>query len=297
MQVSIDFREAMVMGDEKQISQIVNNLLSNAVKYSNPGDTIRMEARQFNFQEHSKYQIVVEDTGVGMSPEFLKHLFEPYSRETSFSSRSTVGTGLGMAIVKSLVQQMSGEITVESTLGKGSRFTVTLPLKPVRGENPPVSCAQEDAEGTFDWSQRKILVAEDNELNREIIGAMLEQLGAQVLTAVNGMQAVQMFQASPVNSIDVILMDMQMPEMDGCEAASVIRSLPREDAASVPIIAVTANAFAEDISRTTKAGMNDHVSKPIDLTVLSQTMQRLLEGRESCPTTVPKGVENGRKTT
>lgn len=297
MQVNIDFREAMVVGDEKQISQIVTNLLSNAIKYSNPGDTIRMEARQFNFREHSKYQIVVEDTGIGMSPEFLKHLFEPYSRETTFSSRPTVGTGLGMAIVKSLVQQMSGEITVDSTLGKGSRFTVTLPLKSVRRENPPAFCEEGDTERSFDWSRRKILVAEDNELNREIIRAMLEEMGAQVLTAVNGTQAVQLFQASPVNSMDVILMDMQMPEMDGCEAASVIRSLPREDAARVPIIAVTANAFAEDISRTTKAGMNDHVSKPIDLTVLSQTMQRLIEQRESYPTTVPEGTEDGRSTT
>ena len=139
-------------------------------------------------------------------------------------------------------------------------------------------------------------MAEDNELNREIISAMLEQLGAQVLTAVNGVEAVRLFRASPLNSIDAILMDMQMPEMDGCEAASAIRALSREDADSVPIIAVTANAFAEDISRTTKAGMNDHVSKPIDLAVLSQTMQRLIEQRESYPATEPKDTENGRRT-
>lgn len=296
MQVSIDFQKAMVMGDEKQISQIVNNLLSNALKYSDPGDTIRLEARQFDFQEHSKYQIVVEDTGIGMSPEFLEHLFEPYSRETTFSPRPTVGTGLGMAIVKSLVQQMSGEISVDSTLGKGSRFTVTLPLETVRRENPPIPSGQTGRECTFEWSRRKILVAEDNELNREIISAMLEQLGAQVLTAVNGVEAVRLFRASPLNSIDAILMDMQMPEMDGCEAASAIRALSREDADSVPIIAVTANAFAEDISRTTKAGMNDHVSKPIDLAVLSQTMQRLIEQRESYPATEPKDTENGGRT-
>lgn len=129
LEVSIDFQESQVVGDEKKLTQILNNLLSNAFKYSNPGDSVRLEARQFRFQQHSKYQIVVEDTGIGMSPEFLERLFDPYSRETTFSARPTVGTGLGMSIVKSLVQQMSGEISVESKLGEGSRFTVTLPLK------------------------------------------------------------------------------------------------------------------------------------------------------------------------
>lgn len=293
MQVSIDFRDSTVMGDEKQISQIVNNLLSNAVKYSDPGDTIRLEARQFDFQEHSKYQIVVEDTGIGMSPEFLKHLFDPYARETAFSSRPTTGTGLGMAIVKSLVQQMNGEISVDSTLGEGSRFVVTLPLETVHREKEIDQRGPEEQEHTFDWSGRKILVAEDNELNREIISELLGQLGAQVETAVNGVEAVEVFQSSLLNSIDAILMDMQMPEMDGCEAASAIRSLSRADAGGVPIIAVTANAFAEDIDRTTKAGMNDHVSKPIDIAILSQTMQRLIEEREVRRNAGPEGTEDG----
>lgn len=281
LQVSINFRESAVLGDEKQISQIVNNLLSNALKYTNPGDTIRLEARQFHFQEHSKYQIVVEDTGIGMSPEFLQHLFEPYSRETTFSSGKTVGTGLGMAIVKSLVQQMSGEITVESTLGQGSRFTVTLPLETVYREKPAIQIQQQEKAGDFDWSKRRILVAEDNELNREILQELLGELGARVLAAGDGAEAVQVFQASPPYSIDVILMDMQMPKLDGCGAAEEIRRLERPDASGVPIIAVTANAFAEDISRTTKAGMNDHVSKPIDIGVLSQTMRRLIEEWEA----------------
>ena len=295
LQVSFDFRDTAVMGDEKQISQIVNNLLSNAVKYSDPGDRIRLEARQFNFQEHSKYQIVVEDTGIGMSPEFLKHLFEPYSRETTFSSRPSVGTGLGMAIVKSLVQQMSGEISVDSTLGKGTRFTVTLPLETVHRENAAKPNDLEEVKHSFDWSRRRILVAEDNELNREIICALLGQLGVQIVTAVNGGEAVKAFQVSALDSIDAILMDMQMPEMDGCQAADAIRHLPRADARSVPIIAVTANAFAEDIDRTTKAGMNDHVSKPINLSVLSKTMQRLIEEREAGRNDVPKGAGDGRR--
>ncbi len=278
LEVSLDFRESHVLGDEKKISQIVNNLLSNAIKYSEAGDRIRLEARQFDFQEHSKYQIVVEDTGIGMSESFLEHLFEPYSRETTFSSRSTVGTGLGMAIVKSLVQQMSGEISVQSQLGVGSRFTVTIPLKTV--QEPPVDAEkrpiQQPFSEEFDWSGRRILVAEDNELNREIVTEILKQFGAQVLPAVNGAEAVQVFSGTEVYSIDAILMDMQMPQMDGCQAAMAIRHLKRADAGGVPIIAVTANAFAEDIDQTTKAGMNDHVSKPIDSKVLRQTMQKLI---------------------
>lgn len=186
-----------------------------------------------------------------------------------------------MAIVKSLVQQMSGEISVESTLGKGTRFTVTLPLKTLCDRPQVRKPVLEETLQPFDWSKRKILVAEDNELNREIVTELLKGLGAQVLTAVNGAQAVEMFHNSPIHSIDVILMDMQMPEMDGCQAASAIRQLQREDAAGVPIIAVTANAFAEDISRTAKAGMNDHISKPIDAAVLCQTMQKLIMQRES----------------
>lgn len=276
LEYSIDLGETRVIGDEKKISQIINNLLSNAVKYSRPGDKVRLEARRFAFQEHSKYQIIVEDTGIGMSPEFLKHLFEPYSRETTFGSQTTVGTGLGMAIVKSLVQQMSGEIWVDSTLGEGSRFTVTLPLKTVQTQERAGSADAAVPAPSFDWAGRKILVAEDNDLNREIITEILEEMGAEVIPAVNGAEAVRTFMAAPVYSIDAILMDMQMPEMDGCQAASTIRGLGREDAEKVPIIAVTANAFAEDIARTTQAGMNDHVSKPIDMALLGQILQKLV---------------------
>ena len=275
LEVSIDLQDTHVMGDEKKLTQILNNLLSNAVKYSNPGDSIRLEARQFHFQQHSKYQIVVEDTGIGMSPEFLERLFDPYSRETSFSARPTVGTGLGMSIVKSLVQQMSGEISVESKLGEGSRFTVTIPLKTAEPKEQPPAPARGHRE-SFDWTVRTILVAEDNEINREILTELLRQFGANVLTAADGQAAVQAFLSAPLFSIDAILMDMQMPVMDGCEAAGTIRSLGRADAAGVPIVAVTANVFAEDIARTTQAGMNDHISKPIDGAALGRTLQKLM---------------------
>lgn len=276
LEVSIDFREDRVIGDEKKLLQIVNNLLSNAIKYTDPGDSIRLEARQFDFQQHSKYQLVVEDTGIGMSPEFLERLFDPYSRETVFSSHPTAGTGLGMSIVKSLIQQMSGEISVDSTLGEGSRFTVTIPLKTAGRQQAVSSGVSQDSPEDFRWSGRTILVAEDNALNQEIITEVLQLFGAKVLIASNGQEAVQVFLSQPVYSVDAILMDMQMPVMDGCQAAQAIRQLDREDAAGVPIVAVTANVFAEDIARTTQAGMNDHVSKPIDGATLKQTLQALI---------------------
>ena len=279
-EVSLDLKDSRVVGDHKKVSQILNNLISNAVKYTNPGDSIRLEARQFAFQTYNKYQIIVEDTGIGMSESFKEHLFDPYSRETTFSAHATVGTGLGMPIVKSLVQQLSGEISVESTLGKGSRFTVTIPLRSdAESAAEPERQTGQEPEEVFDWTGRRILVAEDNELNREIITELLEQLGASVLPAVNGLEAVQLFAGTQPYSVDAILMDMQMPEMDGCQAASAIRALDRADAGWVPIIAVTANVFAEDIDKTTKAGMNGHVSKPIDIAVLTRTVQKLVKER------------------
>ena len=280
LEVLLDIRDTRVLGDERKLIQILNNLLSNAVKYSNKGASIRLMARQFAVQPHSKYQIVVEDTGIGMSPEFLERLFDPYSRETTFTARATVGTGLGMSIVKSLVQQLNGEISVDSKLGEGSRFTVTIPMEPVE-RNSRATAARPQGLGTFfDWSKRTVLVAEDNEINLEIASALIEQLGAHVLTAKNGQEAVQAFEASAPFAIDAILMDMRMPVMDGCQAASAIRALNRTDASTVPIVAATANVLAEDIAQTTQAGMNDHISKPIQAALLQKTLQALIAQRD-----------------
>ena len=293
LEISIDLQNPTVRGDEKKIAQILNNLLSNAVKYSRPGDSIHLEARQFDFQKHSKYQIVVEDTGIGMTPAFLEHLFEPYARETAFTSQHTVGTGLGMPIVKSLVQQMSGEITVQSKLGAGSWFTVTIPLQAITAQEVPEQEHLPGQEETFDWSGRTVLLAEDNELNREIATELLGELGARILPAENGEEAVRVFSETLPYEVDVILMDMQMPVMDGCQAAEAIRNLNRPDAATVPIIAVTANAFSEDIARTTKAGMNAHVAKPLDILVLTQTMQKLMGcAYPNCQNQSAEGDEN-----
>ena len=280
LEVLLDIRDTRVLGDERKLIQILNNLLSNAVKYSNKGASIRLMARQFAVEPHSKYQIVVEDTGIGMSPEFLERLFDPYSRETTFTARATVGTGLGMSIVKSLVQQLNGEISVDSKLGEGSRFTVTIPMEPVERHSRATAARPQGLGTFFDWSKRTVLVAEDNEINLEIASALIEQLGAHVLTAKNGQEAVQAFEASAPFAIDAILMDMRMPVMDGCQAASAIRALNRTDASTVPIVAATANVLAEDIAQTTQAGMNDHISKPIQAALLRKTLQALIAQRD-----------------
>lgn len=278
--VKMELTDAVVEGDPYKLGQILNNLLSNAFKYSESRDRVELTVKQFDFQQHSKYQFTVEDTGIGMSEQFLEHIFDPYARETRFASQSITGTGLGMPIVKSLVQQMSGEITVESTLGEGSRFTVTLPMEVVRGAEPEEARPEAGAEAPVDLTGKRVLLAEDNELNMEIAVEILTMNGMEVVQAGNGAEAVEAFQKSPLYSIDAILMDMQMPEMDGCQAAQAIRAMDRPDAATVPIIAVTANAFAEDIAKTTEAGMDAHISKPIDFVVLNRTLARLINGEK-----------------
>lgn len=268
-------REEQVVGDPQRLGQVLNNLLSNAVKFTGAGGEIRIEVVQMEPGPHAKYQFTVSDTGVGMSKEFLEKLFVPYERDTQFGAKNVSGTGLGMPIAKSIVQHMGGRITVESTLGKGTTFTVTLPFQTRRAASP-VEQEKEDApREEYELEGKLVLVAEDNELNMEITTEILKSQGAQVLQAWNGREALETFRQSEPFTIDAILMDMQMPEMNGCEAARAIRALDRPDAHTVPIIAVTANAFAEDIAATAAAGMNAHVSKPIDFEVLKKTLREL----------------------
>ncbi len=272
--IDINIQDKLVYGDSLRLEQILNNLLSNAFKYSNPGDSVFIKVNQTKYMKRSKYEIVVEDTGIGMSEDFTKRIFELYARETSFSTKSISGTGLGMPIVKGLVQQMSGEISVESKLGEGSRFTVTIPFETVNRVEDNKS--QKSEETVINLKGRRIILAEDNELNMEIATEILTMNGIEVIPAVNGEEAVFIFKSSALFSIDAILMDMQMPVMDGCEAARTIRALDRDDAKSIPIIAVTANAFAEDIQKTANAGMNGHISKPIDFKILTKTLEELI---------------------
>lgn len=284
-----DVEHRKVYSDAYRLSQIMNNLLSNAFKYSPEGAEVRVVVKEAaSHGNHSKYQISVSDTGYGMSEEFLERIFEPFARETVLAPKRISGTGLGMPIVKSFVQQMNGEITVQSRQGEGSTFVVTIPLQIL----PEEEDGRSEADGITQEKQtgerreksarplegKNILVAEDNEINMEITAELLSMHGAEVLKAWNGKEAVESFQKSPEGTIDAVLMDMHMPEMDGCSAAKAIRGMERPDAARIPIIAVTANAFAEDIARTTQAGMNGHISKPIDFDRLLKLLSDLLEG-------------------
>ena len=218
-----------------------------------------------------------------MSQEFLPKLFDPYEREVRFGAKAVMGTGLGMPIVKNLVARMGGQITVNSTLGQGTVFSVTLPFDV--GEEPqPV--LEEPAE-QVQLEGRRILLAEDNFLNMEIATELLQMRGAQVVPAENGREAVEAFQREKPFFFDAVLMDMQMPEMDGCQATEAIRSLDRPDARSTPIIALTANAFAEDISRTAQAGMDAHLAKPINIEQLCATLTKLMSKRAPARDEIP----------
>lgn len=277
--ISYDIPDRKVIGDPFRITQIMNNLLSNAFKFTEEGDNVSLEVSEVENQEYAKYKIVVSDTGIGMSEEFLKRLFEPYARETRFSARKIVGTGLGMSIVKNLVDQMEGHLSVESKLGEGTTFTLVIPLGTVSEDMGKIPESARPVR-EFSLDGKKILLAEDNEINMELATEVLSMHGAEITQAWNGKEAVDSFLRSKEFSFDAILMDMQMPEMDGCEAAKKIRSSGRADAKTVPILAVTANAFAEDIAATMEAGMDAHISKPIDFKILCDTLGKLMQEKQ-----------------
>ena len=280
-ETDFQLRDTQLYGDPFRITQVFNNLLSNAFKFTQAGDTISVAAVQTDRDNPAQFTFTVADTGIGMTADYLPHLFEPYSREMRFGAKQTVGTGLGMPITQSLVTQMNGEIRVESAPGEGTTFTIVLPFavaEPSADAGAPE--AADAAETPLSLAGMRLLLAEDNEVNMEIATALLEMEGAEVTPAWNGAEAVDLFARSAPGTFDAILMDMQMPVMDGCTAARKIRAMSRPDAAAVPILAVTANAFSEDLAATTAAGMDAHISKPIDSGLLRQTLQRLLrEGR------------------
>lgn len=272
--LSLQLDRSQVYGDAFRLQQVLNNLLSNALKFTEKGDRIQVSVEQLQRDKHAKYRLIVADTGIGMSKEFLPKLFLPYERETRFSTQTVLGTGLGMPIVKSIVTSMGGQIQVDSTLGEGSTFTLTLPLEAAEEQTPPPD-APAPQELTGSLSGKRVLLAEDFDMNMEITTELLQMCGAQVTQAWNGQEAVEQFQASEPGYFDVILMDMNMPVMDGCTAAAAIRALDRPDSQSVPILALTANAFAEDIAASSQAGMNAHIAKPVDMEQLAALLQRL----------------------
>jgi signal transduction histidine kinase/CheY-like chemotaxis protein len=259
-----------LVGDALHLEQIFINILGNSVKFTDAGDTISFRVTEDAWDGNTvSFRFVLEDTGIGMSEEFLPKLFNEFSQDVSQSRTTYKGTGLGMAIVKQYVEMLDGQITVESTLNVGTKFVIVMPISVDLAQS-----AQEGQEQTFpDLTGRKILLVEDNALNAEIAEEMLQDEGAEVTSAGNGKVAVEMFEKSEAGQFDLILMDVMMPEMNGLEATRAIRSLDRADAKEIPIIAMTANAFEEDKRSALEAGMNAHVTKPIDVTVLMQTLR------------------------
>ena len=270
---------AWLRGDSVRLMQIVTNLLSNAVKYTQPGGTILfiMEERPASSAAYAKLRLVVEDNGVGMDADFQDKIFDAFTREESTLTNKVQGTGLGMAITKSLVELMGGTINVTSEKGRGSRFEVLLDMKiaEVKGEVQPQRKDAGAVAAKMSFEGIKFLCAEDNALNAEILAELLAVEGARCAICENGKVLLDTFEKSKPGDFDMILMDIQMPVMNGYEAARAVRASSHECAASVPIIAMTANAFSEDIQASLAAGMNVHVSKPIDMGLLKKAVAGL----------------------
>ena len=269
-----NFENPYLLGDELHMRQILINILGNSVKFTPDGGSIKLYAceRPCDKDGYSMVHMELSDTGIGMKPEFLEHIWDAFSQADSAVRTNYKGTGLGMAITKSFVDLMGGEITAESEYGKWSKFTIDIPLQ-IDTEHSASAVLAEDNTQT-NLKGIKILLVEDNELNREIAAEILESEGALITEAVDGEKAVEMFKNNPAGTFDVILMDIQMPVMDGHTATRTIRALERTDAGTVPIIAMTANAFEDDIRASKEAGMNAHLSKPINLVELTKVVSR-----------------------
>lgn len=279
LEVSWDIRDEIAIYDGLKLKQIELNILGNAVKYTPAGGSIRYFVRQLGPAENGRatYRCSVKDTGVGMSQEFCQHVFDAFERERNGAEAQTEGSGLGLAITKRLVEEMGGSISCRSQLGKGSEFVWDLPLK-VGGQADLDREAPVKAE-TLNAAGLRVLLVEDNRLNMEISRDLLESEGFAVEEAENGAVAVDKVKAAPGGYYDLVLMDIQMPVMDGYAAARAIRALPDAKQASVPIIAVTANAFEEDKQAALDAGMNGHIPKPIDVNLLRRQLGACLNER------------------
>ena len=264
------------IGSPGYVKRVMMNILSNAVKYNKENGQIYVSCVEIPSEqpEMTTMEFVCRDTGIGMAEEFQKHIFEPFAQEYTGSRAKFAGTGLGMAISKKLVEEMGGTITFESKKGVGSTFVIRVPFK--------IDLDADKREESKDVSEKSIkgmhvLLAEDNELNMEIAEFLLQNEGAEVTKAWNGQEIVELFRKSEAGEFDVILMDIMMPIINGYEAAKRIRSLDREDAKKIPIIAMTANAFTEDRIRAKEAGMDEHVAKPIDVELLIKVIHKLVK--------------------
>ena len=276
-----NLKDRMVVTDGDKVDRIILNILGNAVKYTPEGGKIKITSLQNDIPtepgkpEIAKYTFVIEDTGIGMDPEYVNKIFEPFSRETTSTVSHIEGSGLGMAIVKKFVELLNGDISVESKKGKGTRVTVKLPMEKYHGELQPQK--KEDIEEKYNLSGLSVLLVEDNEMNREIAKDILEFYGIKVDTADDGDTAVRIVKRSKPGTYNLVLMDIQMPRMNGYEATREIRALSDERLAGIPIVAMTANAFEEDIKAAYAAGMNGHIAKPIDVKKLLATLSGYME--------------------
>ena len=274
----VNVEHPYVICDETKVREIFLNVLGNSIKYTPKGGHVSLEITESHFSQKKKsaYRIVVEDTGIGMSKEYLPHIFEEFTREHTSTESKVVGTGLGLPIVKALVDLMDGKITVESEVGKGTKTTILLTFPIVSEEQireMQEEEKQEQEESTDSLEGKRILLAEDNDLNAEIAQMLLKESGLQVDRVCDGGECIEKLRQMPENYYDAILMDIQMPHMDGYQATQKIRNLENGRAA-VPIIAMTANAFDEDKQKAYAAGMNGYIAKPIDIRKMFAELRR-----------------------
>ena len=271
--VSSDVAHKWVLCDKVMLDRALMNLLCNAGKFTEENGSVSLRLTELpGSDETGTYEIRVKDTGIGMSPEFVEHLFTPFERERTSTVSKTQGTGLGLAITKSIIDLMDGSISVQTEKGKGTEFIITVSF-PIEEPEEEVRSEEED----FSFDGMRALLVEDNMINMEIAQLLLEQAGFLIETAENGKIALEMTAASEPGYYDVILMDIQMPILDGYAATQAIRALPDARVAGVPIIAMTANAFQEDVKKAEEAGMNGHIGKPLDIPDMKATLQRVLK--------------------
>ena len=271
----LDVRHHYVVCDQTKLQEIMLNIISNAIKYTPEGHSIYVEVHEAVSENPSKIRYIFscEDTGIGMSEEYLPHIYEEFSREHSTTENKVPGTGLGLPIIKSMIELMGGSIQVESRQGIGTKFTIDLSFDIALKEEVYGSEDTIESSAIHTIKGKRILLVEDNELNAEIAKTVLEDVGALITRAENGQQALELFKEKPAGTFDVILMDLMMPVMDGYTATRKIRELERSDAKTVPIIAMTANAFQEDAEKCIAVGMNTHLTKPLDIEKIKNTIK------------------------
>lgn len=277
--VTVEHKHIIV--DSTKMQEILSNLISNAIKYTPEGGKVLIDVQElpYNKEGYTLIQTKVSDTGIGMSEEFLPSLFELFTRERNTTLSKIPGTGLGMAIVNNLVDLMNGSIEVESELGKGSTFTITIPHK-IANKDYTNRNIESSNEFDIDFKGKRILLAEDNELNAEITTTILSEMGFEVKAVEDGILCVNEMQHQPANTYDLILMDIQMPNMDGYKATDCIRHLLQPEKANIPIIAMSANAFEEDKKKAFDVKMNDYITKPIDFQKMEVVLKHVLSKKD-----------------